>query len=364
MSHRQSKKTRPPAELIELIAVSVPELNAIVELGQTRPLTAEEAQKLKATFSTLDHLKKIWQSQSGAIRRLLKTLFGPRTEKTEAVLGKTSAAEPTDVESIRKEAQSLPSPASGGENRADRGTSELSTTLPIPRKGHGRNAVTALTGAKRVPVPHQMLARGEACMDPLCDGKVYPLEEPKKLVRIQGVAPLMATVYECDRLRCNLCLEVYTAPAPQGIGEQKYDETATATIGLLRYDCGLPHNQIERIQEGYGVPCPTSTQWDLVEEAGEDLKPGFHELLRQGAQKNLQHTDDTKMRVLGLTRHRAALANPDVRRLGHQSAEGLRNVAGELYESRATPTRGCGGGLPRRSALRAGVAARGLPGRP
>ncbi len=153
-----------------------------------------------------------------------------------------------------------------------------------------------------MPVPHQMLARGEACLDPLCDGKVYPLEEPKKLVRIQGVAPLMATVYECDRLRCNLCLEVYTAPAPEGIGEQKYGETATATIGLLRYDCGLPHNQIERLQEGYGVPCPTSTQWDLVEEAGEDLKAGFHELIRQGAQKNLQHTDETKMRVLGLTR--------------------------------------------------------------
>lgn len=40
----------------------------------------------------------------------------------------------------------------------------------------------------------------------------------------------------------------------------------------------------------------------LLDEGGEDLQPAFHELVRQGAQKNLQHTDDTKMRVLGLTR--------------------------------------------------------------
>ncbi len=49
-----------------------------------------------------------------------------------------------------------------------------------------------------------------------------------------GQAPLAATVYELDRLRCNLCGEVFTAPEPEGIGPEKYDETTAAMIALLK----------------------------------------------------------------------------------------------------------------------------------
>src|SRR5205085_3445466 len=126
--------------------------------------------------------------------------------------------------------------------------------------------------------------------------------ELRPLVRITGVAPLMATVYECEQKRCNGCLEVFTAPSPAGIGEKRYEETATATLGLIHYSGGLPLNQIEKLQEGYGVPCSSSTQWDLLEEGGETLEPAFEEMVRQGAQQNLQHTDDTKKKILGLSK--------------------------------------------------------------
>ncbi len=56
--------------------------------------------------------------------------------------------------------------------------------------------------------------------------KVYEQQEPRQLVRIVGQAPLTATVYELQRLRCNLCGEVYSADAPEGVGEDKYDESA------------------------------------------------------------------------------------------------------------------------------------------
>jgi hypothetical protein len=39
-------------------------------------------------------------------------------------------------------------------------------------------------------------------------------------------------VYELDRLRCNLCGEVFTAQEPEGIGPKKYDETTAAMIAL------------------------------------------------------------------------------------------------------------------------------------
>ena len=46
------------------------------------------------------------------------------------------------------------------------------------------------------------------------------------LVRIVGQAPLAATVYSLERLRCGACGQVFTAQEPEGVGPEKYDETA------------------------------------------------------------------------------------------------------------------------------------------
>ena len=51
-------------------------------------------------------------------------------------------------------------------------------------------------------------------------GKVYVLEEPGVLVRLVGQAPITGTVYELEKLRCNLCLEVFTAEAPAEAGRK------------------------------------------------------------------------------------------------------------------------------------------------
>ena len=53
-------------------------------------------------------------------------------------------------------------------------------------------------------MPHPTLKRDDPC--PTCTtGKLYPLKEPAILVRITGMAPLQATLYEAERLRCNAC---------------------------------------------------------------------------------------------------------------------------------------------------------------
>ena len=134
--------------------------------------------------------------------------------------------------------------------------SDKSDSVPRPKPpGHGRNAAAAYTGASQVTVRHPDLHCGEAC--PGCEsGKLYPQSEPAKLVRITGMAPLSATVYACDRLRCNLCGEVFAAPAPAGVGNDKYDATATSMVGLLKYGAGLPFNRIEKLQDGMGIPLP------------------------------------------------------------------------------------------------------------
>ena len=125
------------------------------------------------------------------------------------------------------------------------------------------------------------------------------------LVRIAGQAPLTATVYELERLRCNLCGEIYTAAAPEGVGEEKYEDTAAAMIAQLKYGSGVPFCRLEHLEESLGIPLPAATQWEIVEDAAELMHPAWEELIRQAAQGEVLHNDDTSVRVLHLAREPA-----------------------------------------------------------
>ena len=103
-------------------------------------------------------------------------------------------------------------------------------------------------------------------------------------MRIVGRAPLEATVYELEKLRCNLCGKIFTAPVPEEAGKDKYDETAGAMVALLKYGSGLPFNRLEKLQESLGVPLPASTQWEIVERTADKIHPVYSELIRQAAQ--------------------------------------------------------------------------------
>jgi transposase len=131
---------------------------------------------------------------------------------------------------------------------------------------------------------------------------VYVQKEPKPLVRIIGQAPLTATVYELERLRCNACGQVFTAQEPAEVGSDKYDETTGAMIAQLKYGSGVPFYRLEKLQASLGIPLPAATQWEIVEEAAEVIKPALEELIRQAAQGEVLHNDDTSMRVLRLAR--------------------------------------------------------------
>jgi len=164
-------------------------------------------------------------------------------------------------------------------------------------KGHGRNGADDFPKAQRVPVRLGGNASGEPC--PHCpNGKVYPLNQPSPLLRIIGVAPIQATIYELERRRCNLCGQVFTAAAPAGVGEAKYDVSVGALLALLRYGAGLPMNRLERLQLAFGIPMPASTQWELILKAADLLTPAYAELTRQAAQGEVLYNDDTVMRIL------------------------------------------------------------------
>ena len=62
----------------------------------------------------------------------------------------------------------------------------------------------------------------------------------------------------------------------------------------------MPFNRAEKLQENLGIPLPASTQWDIVEAQAERVEPVFEELIRQAAQGDIVHNDDTGVKILEL----------------------------------------------------------------
>jgi hypothetical protein len=121
-------------------------------------------------------------------------------------------------------------------------------------------------------------------------------------VRIVGRPPLEATVYQLETLRCNLCDAVFTPPAPEQAGPDKYDATAISMIALLKYGTGFPFYRQQRLESYLGIPLPPSTAWELVAGAAQVLMPVWEELIRQAAQGEIVYNDDTRMKIVCFVR--------------------------------------------------------------
>ena len=229
----------PDPEGIPRIEVSTKELEALLEQAKQEPLREEGYHKLKAAIRTLGYVTELLEKKETTLAALRELLCSARTEKTDKVL------EQAGIDTGEKKPES---PSKKPKRKA---------------AGHGRNSAAAYSGAQKVKVPHASLKPGDACPD-ACGGKVYPQREPGVLVRIKGQAPPAATVYELEKLRCNLCGNVYTAEAPADAGEKKYDESAAAMIALLRYGSGVPWNRTEGLEANLGIPLPAATQCEIM----------------------------------------------------------------------------------------------------
>jgi transposase len=262
--------------------VNLGTLHAIVEQARSA-LSEEQHAILKGAVDTLAEVTAELERKGVSIRRLRNLLFGPRTEKTATVLGKdTGSGEGAEEEAAVKDDGTQLEDRLGGEKK---------------RKGHGRNGVQAYHGAERVRVRHDSLSHGDRC--PQCQrGNVYVQHDPRSLIRVTGMAPLSAKVYQLERLRCGACGEVFTATSPEGVGEEKYDESVPAMVAMLKYGAGVPFYRLEKLQRNMGIPLPAATQWELVRDACESLAPLHDEMIRQAAQGELVQNDDTTMKIL------------------------------------------------------------------
>lgn len=219
----------------KLQVLDMGELEDIVERA-SRSLPEGDGEKLRASIETLAWLQQELARKNVDLARL-RSLFGLNTsEKTKTVLGDEAG----DGSGDNDEGEKRPGPDPREKKKKP--------------KGHGRKAADDYVGANRVEIRHDELRSGDPC--PECpttkQGRVYTLKKPRTLVRVTGQAPLQATVYELETLRCNLCGTVFTARPPPGVGDKKYDATAASMIALLKYGSGLPFNRLERLEGHLG----------------------------------------------------------------------------------------------------------------
>ena len=149
------------------VEVNLEELDRVLDGARQSPLSEADYDKLKKALHTLAGM-----------------LAPPRnTEKSKAVLEESGSS--VAGAEIEPDAEAAPPP------------------------GHGRNGAEAFGGGRKVEIAHQKLKHGDRCSG--CEkGNVYGQKEPKVLVRIVGQAPLAATVYSLERLRCGGCGQVFT----------------------------------------------------------------------------------------------------------------------------------------------------------
>lgn len=241
---------------------------------EDRSLVEEDYEIIQGMAETLRFLNEALENNKTSLKRLMRYLFGAPTETAKNILPEEPPKEET---------------ADGAEAPEEKDQPK--------RKGHGRNGASSYQGGGRVSVPHPSLKPGDECPECL-KGKVYRLAMPSVVVRIVGGAPLQSTVFEMERLRCNLCGALFTAPAPEEARGGKYDDSAAAMIALLKYGCGMPFYRLEKLQANLAMPVAASTQWEIVEASKKVVEPVFDALLNEAAQGEIFHNDDTTAKIL------------------------------------------------------------------
>jgi transposase len=302
-----------------ILALDVADLARMLE--RIRPQIAPEDHAcVHGVVHTLITVTSLLRDSRTTIARLRGMLGWSSSEKTADVCGGLSAS----GDGSQAQGSQDGAPATGEKpdagNGEDGGTERGGGDATSRRKGHGRIPAAAYPKGRHVAVGHEKLHPGDTCPQCAC-GKLHPLPEPARIVRIFGQAPLCATTWECERLRCGACGEVFTARAPAEAQGQKYADSAASMMALLRYGAGMPLNRLARLQANMQTPLPSSTQWEVVRDRVDGLRPVHDELVRRAAAGRVVHNDDTHARILELMgKRRAALLAagelPDPERTG------------------------------------------------
>jgi hypothetical protein len=258
---------------LDLSGIETAKLEERLRTGQLTTSDVEHLLKILSLFSTLSQLL---HKRSLGLLTLLRRMFGVKSES-------------------HKDAD--------GERPRDRSNSGDG--------GHGRRGRDGYPGAERFPVEHPSLKPKQKC--PECNkGRLYETE-PAVDYAWEGNAPLNLTIYLLQRLLCPECKTSFTAPSPgEGLAHTVDDNQdqmkagivdanagANAMVAGMRFEYGVPHYRLAKIQERRGMALPASNQDRMIKQVAFSAAPVHESLIRMAADGELLQSDDTRMKILG-----------------------------------------------------------------
>jgi transposase len=280
------------------------EVEALIERLENQQLEADD-------FSLLADLVRamIWMESSLKEKQLsitrLKAVFGIKTESAKKLTKLLNNTSTQDSEN------SGDNSAAEEENSEDNSTTEKTPSIEgapagsesnpnkEPPKGHSHRPSSDYQEAEIIKIAHATLKKG--CICPECNkGKLYNLA-PGTVLRIIGQPWLSVKIYKPERLRCPVCLKVFTAKLPEELyTESRVDKTAKAIVSILKYRGGVPFYRQEQIQTILGNPISDTEVWNMTRDVAACIEPVFVALCDVAANAECIHNDDTKARILEL----------------------------------------------------------------
>jgi len=256
MKRKLKRRQRPVKKKIEL---DMDQLEELLKRAEAGSLQENDVELIRGMAECIALLSQAVDDKASSVKKLLRMVFGAKTEKKDNVLNDTDKK-------------------GTGKGDDQESTAAQGSRKQRPGRNNGKNGADTYTGADLVEIEHPELGTGDSC--PECtEGKLYRNSESGVEIRVTGSAPLRATVYKLEKLRCDLCGKIFTAPLPKEAGNKKYDTAAVAMIALLKYGSGLPFNRLQNLQGNLGVPLPTSTQWDIIKSSADCFRPAYKKMI-------------------------------------------------------------------------------------
>ena len=307
-------------ELPKLIEKSADDINTIIANVTASYLTDADKEFVISAINLSLWLPKALIEHQITVSNLRKLVFGNGSSK-DSKEGKAAASKnPPEGKAEKDNDDALTSPSS------DESESTKEKDKPEKRaKGHGRLPHTAYTNAVDYTLTINGLAVGHSCPSN-CGGKLGRFK-PGVLVRIKGQSMADVHKYWIEKLRCNLCTQLFSAEIPDYVGNEKYDFNFKAQLVLQKYYVAVPLNRQKSLQLLLNFPLPIGTQWKIIEEVANPALSVFTEIEKVAANGELVHNDDTHCKILSIINDNKK--NPDKKRRGMHTT-GMVAKNGEL----------------------------------
>ncbi len=283
---------KPP----EVKHLSRAEVDSLLSRLQAGTQTPDDVALIRQVFFVMAYITELVARKERQLKTLLKQLFGFHSEKTQKVQQqlKKKGADKGDADSPADS-----EPTSNTERKKKKKKS----------KGHGRSGADDYTGAEQQFITHSELSPKDSCPECL-KGRVYEQAETGVFIGFTGMPAITAEIFRTQKLRCNLCGQMFTAELPESVKDQAieakggryFDPSAKSMMAILRYGCGMPLNRLSQLQASLGIPVAASTLWDKIKEASAELSCIFYTLRQLAAQGDLIHHDDTGIKILQVMR--------------------------------------------------------------